>query len=324
MAVKIDPYTADSWFDTNSAPMVEGIQSFQYPLTIQNEEDRHTSYLVFYAVETGNLLNKDIDERSIASIQGRYEEKTKAVIQLYMPNMVENIQHTYQTDEGGFIKDFVTNTPELMNSPGMSDAMTIGGGLLSTIADKMIVKAAQVTGQYNAQITGNVLGGRSAQMYKNSAPRQQTFAFQLRPRNISELREVGQILKTFMIYSAATQKGAASFKDIETSMGYSVLEVPPLWFVEERINTMGGNSGIRHTPKFAMGPAAITNIRINKTPDQLYETFEGTAGDSVAIDLEITLTELRLVHSDYYRALTADLGSEKQDSGKFMFESFAA
>ncbi len=73
-----------------------------------------------------------------------------------------------------------------------------------------------------------------------------------------------------------------------------------------------------------MGPAAITNIRMNKTPDQLYETFDQTAGDPVAIDLEITLTELRPNYSDYYEKLTKGLGKPEHAShgGNAFFKSF--
>ena len=132
-----------------------------------------------------------------------------------------------------------------------------------------------------------------------------------------------------MIYSSAENRGAVSMKDLGiptdsqlgAGVGYTSLAVPPLWFIEERVNQEGTNK-IRFTPKFAMGPAGITNIRINKTPDQLYDTFASTAADSIAIDFEITVSELRPVYRDYWEQLTKGLGTP--DTGEFFFGSYGS
>ncbi|EHT4942425.1 Tail-tube assembly protein [Vibrio vulnificus] len=306
----------------------ESIVSLQYPLTIQGERDRHSSYLVFYAVQPDakGLSNKSLEARSQASVTGQYKEQTKAVIQLYMPNMVENVSHNYDSNDGGFIQDLMSNGL-ISGAPGIDRSLNVGA-IAKTVVDTVNVGLGTVAQRYNAQVTGKILGNRAAAMYKHTAPRQQTFMFQLRPRNLAELKEVGRIIRTFLINSSATLKGSVSFDeafntDVGGLAGYSgdahtVLEIPPLWFIEERINKQ--NTSVRYTPKFTFGPASITNIRINKTPDQVYETFNRTAGDPIAIDLEITLTELRPQFSSYYDLATRNLG--KPDSGDFFFNSF--
>ena len=310
---------------TNPGDSGGSIASYQYPLTIQNTA-AHSNYLVFYAVEaTGvGLSNNSLEARSQASVTGKFKENTIAVIQLYMPNMVENISHNYDENEGGFIQDLMMNMSKKPGNDKLSDA---AGSLATTVIDTIAVNAGKVGQAFNAQSSGKVLGGRTASMYKSSAPRSQNFMFQLRPRNLSELKQVGGILKTFMIHSAAKHDGSASFDalfgtDVASGgEGFSQLIVPPLWFAEERINKEATATSLRHTPKFAFGPAAITNVRMNKTPDQVYESFAGTAGDPIAIDLEITMTELRPQFKAYYENLTAGLG--KADSGDFFFGSFS-
>ncbi|MGL6228681.1 MAG: baseplate tail-tube junction protein [Culicoidibacterales bacterium] len=321
---------------TNKTNNQSGIRAFQYPLTINGAEDRHPNYLVFYAVKpksgaTG-LTSQDIDKRASASVNGKFNEETLCVIQMYMPNMVENISHSYDDNDGGFLQDLVQN---FNTNIGQGQGMLSAGGeaLIDTAVDKVTIEAKKLSQEYNAQITGNVLGSRSASMFKNTQLRQQNFIFQFRPRNLAELKQVGLIIKEFMVNSSATNLGQANVGhdiapgstniEVGGTIGtYNKIEVPPLWFVEERINRAGTNSANRYTPKFAMGPASITSVRINKTPDQTYDSFDRTAGDPIAIDLEITLQELRPVYSDYWKALTSNLGGA--DNGELFFGSYGS
>lgn len=317
----------------NASGKQKGISALQYPLTMKGSDNKHSSYLVFYAVKptTGGLSNNNINERSMNSVKGSFNEETLAVIQLYMPNMNENISHTYDSNDGGFMQDLLMNYANSgKSSDELMDKVTNAMAATATTAvQKLVVEAGGLTQRFNSQVTGNILGDRSAQMYKGTGVRQQNFMFQFRPRSMAELKEVGQIIKTFMVYSAAENRGAVSMKDLGiptdsqlgAGAGYTSLAVPPLWFIEERVNQEGTNK-IRFTPKFAMGPAGITNIRINKTPDQLYDTFASTAADSIAIDFEITVTELRPVYRDYWEQLTKGLGTP--DTGEFFFGSYGS
>lgn len=330
--VKVDTDTLTSETTPLELTITKGIQAYQYPLTVEGEAGRHSSYLVFYAVEalgTSDLMTQSIDKRSVGALSGDFKENetTLAVIQMYMPNMNENISHSYDTTGAGIVDDFMLNySKNKQPGDGLSVESALKAGL-DTAMDKINVGVEKLTQEYNQKASGKVLGSRSAQLYRTSQPRQQTFNFQLRPRNVSELKHVGNILRAFMIYSSASRAARNTLIDNQ-NQSYSALETPPLWFVEERFNQRTNDSGVnpvnRYTPKFAMGPAAITNIRMNKTPDQLYETFDQTAGDPIAIDLEITLTELRPNYSDYYEKLTKGLGKPEHAShgGNAFFSSF--
>ncbi|PML55306.1 baseplate tail-tube junction protein [Vibrio lentus] len=329
--VKADTDTLTSESTPLELTITKGIQAYQYPLTVEGETDRHSSYLVFYAVEalgTSDLMTQSIDKRSVGALSGEFKENetTLAVIQMYVPNMNESISHSYETTGTGIVDDFMMNYSK-NKQPGESlsieSALSAG---MDTAMDRINVGFEKLTQEYNQKSSGRVLGSRSAQLYKTSQPRQQTFNFQLRPRNVSELKHVGNILRTFMVYSSASRTTRNTLIDSK-NQSYSALETPPLWFIEERFNQRKGesvNAVNRYTPKFAMGPAAITNIRMNKTPDQLYETFDQTAGDPIAIDLEITLTELRPNYSDYYEKLAKGLGKPEHAShgGNAFFKSF--
>lgn len=324
---------------TNKTTNQSGIRAFQYPLTINGAEDRHPNYLIFYAVKpkssaTG-LTSQDIDKRALAAVSGKFNEETICVIQMYMPNMVENISHSYEDNDGGFLQDLVQNFNTNMNQ-GKGVVNSGASAVTDTVVDKVTVEAKKLSQDFNAQITGQVLGSRSASMFKNTQLRQQNFIFQFRPRNLAELKQVGLIIKEFMVNSSATNLGQANLSqtvipdnsvtgsvEVGGTIGtYNKIEVPPLWFVEERINRAGTNSANRYTPKFALGPASITNLRINKTPDQTYDSFDRTAGDPIAIDMEVTLQELRPVYSDYWKALTSNLGGA--DNGELFFGSYGS
>ncbi|OAJ92430.1 baseplate tail-tube junction protein [Vibrio bivalvicida] len=308
---------------TQSKIGTSNINTFQYPLTL---DTRHPTKLMFYAVESKNLLNASIDARANESVIGKFSEQTVAVIQTYMPSLNENISHGYNDSGGGFLNDLASNMPELAGETGFDKATELAGSILTTVMDKIKVAGAEAGGNFNAQKEGKILGGRSASMYSSTGLRTQVINLAFRPRNLSELKEVGKIISAFYIYSSSSVSHEVvelSVGDIDfdvTGNGFTALEVPPLWFLEERVNKIDGDSKLRHTPKFAMGPCAITNVRTNKTPEQISQTFANTAGDPIAIDLEITFKELRPVHSQYWKNLTKNLG--ELDSGEIAFGSF--
>ncbi|UYD60211.1 hypothetical protein OPFAMLBM_00190 [Aeromonas phage avDM12-TAAL] len=325
-----------------SSPSGEtGIQALQYPLAMKGEADRHKNYLCFYAVDAAaqGLSNADIQTRSLNSVSGKFNEKTIAVIQMYMPNLNQNIGHEYSDNDGGFLQDMMMNYAGSAGSGLIETGKDLGVAFAKTAIQQVTVNLGKATQQYNAQLSGKVLGSRSANMYKNTSLRSQTFLYNLRPKNLAELKEVGQIIRAFLIYSSASVTGTTSINEMVGSItggsnalgsigagggteSIQVLKVPPLWYLEERVNSQSASAEIRYTPKFAMGPCALTNIRITSTPEQIYNSFEGTAGDPIAIDLELTFTELRPVFKEYWESLTKNLGS--QDSGQFFFGSYAS
>lgn len=368
-----------SIFNPNALGTQSSISALQYPMSIKGSEDRHSSYLVFYAVKamvnktassnkspsaissqaygfntmstsanSASLSSQGVSHRQSRAMAGNFREQTLCAIQMYVPNMMESMNHNFDKQEGSFVQDMILS---------MRDALSSGKDLPGKFVDAATAATQQAVKQigisvggalqaYNPQITGVTLGDRGAQMYNGTSVRQQNFTYQFRPRSLAELKEVGKILYSFLKYSSATNIGSASLADVtrvggsstesvgvdkaadairelsSDTEGYSVIEVPPLWYIEERINKHAGNNP-RYTPKFAFGPAALTSVRINKTPEQIYETFSGTAGDSIAIDMDLTFTELRPIYSNYWDLLCGEGGSKlgEVDSGNFFFGS---
>lgn len=322
----------------NNPATGSAVEAYQYPLTINGASDRHPSYLVFYAVkqETNGMATNTygggaIEKRGLEAVKGNFKENTVAVIQMYIPNMMDTLSHTYDMTESSFAKDMFNVLGTAMNS---NASVTEKAGEAATgMKDVMVSHVSKAlgdkTGAFDAR-RGTVTANRNVQLYKSTGLRQCVFNFQLRPRNLAELKEVGRIINAFQVYSSATNTGAADLASVTATgmkgngdvsdTGWNVIEVPPTWYIEERINRQDNQYNVRNIPKFAMGPAAVTSVRINKTPDQLYETFANTAGDPVSIDLEITVQELRPVYSDYWKRIGKSLG--KTDSGDFFFGSF--
>lgn len=294
-----------------------GIIPIAYPSSL--DDSIHDSYLVFYAVRpvssSGGLSVSGIDSRQLDSVKGRFSEEMISVIQLYVPNMVETLNHSYDASEANLITDLknaiaphVAGAFEQIGNGDMGGAAgSVGDMARATagvgvgIADKI---KTQVTMESNTQTTGQILGERNIILFKGTTPRSQTFTFYLSPRNKDELVAIANIIKTFYINSSATV-----VKDYE-NISSVLYEVPPLWYVEERTKN---SSGPRFTPKFQMGPAAITSIRMNKTPEQVYQTLSGTAGDAKTIEFEITLSELRPTTSEYWKEAFKNLGKYTVD-----------
>lgn len=309
--------TATQQLLTGSAPK-GGIVPIAYPSSL--DSNIHDSYLVFYAVKpvnnSGGLLNvKGINSRQLDSVKGKFSEEMISVIQLYVPNMVETLNHSYDANEANFMQDLVNAIAPSV--PGAFNA--IGNGDMSGLADNGMNAAKGATGvisskvdeikkrallEANTQTTGNIMGDRNIVLFKGTSPRTQTFNFYLSPRNKEELVSIANIIKSFYINSSA--RVVQDFENISSVM----YEVPPLWYVEERTKN---NAGPRFTPKFQMGPAAITAIRMNKTPEQVYQTLSGTGGDAKTIEFEITLSELRPTTAEYWENAFKNLGKYTVD-----------
>lgn len=294
-----------------------GVVPVAYPSSL--DSNIHDSYLVFYAVEpvsTSNGLSvKGINSRQLDSVKGKFSEEMISVIQLYVPNMVETLNHSYDTNESSLLND-LTNaiapyTPGAINNAKSGDMSGLGSsvagmaqGIGGVVVSKTEEVATRMSLETNTQTSGQIMGDRNLILYKGTSPRTQTFTFYLTPRNKDELISIAKIIKSFYINSSA--RITADFENISSV----VYKVPPLWYVEERTKN---SAGPRFTPKFQMGPAAITSIRMNKTPEQIYQTISGTAGDAKTIEFEIQLTELRPTTAEYWENAFKNLGKYNVD-----------
>lgn len=289
-----------------------GIVPISYPSSIEGPQ--HDSHLIFYAVKpvssSGGLNVKGVSSRQLDSVKGKFAEELISVIQLYVPNMVETLNHSYESNEANFMKDLINSVAPYAanameniangNTDGLGDnAMGAAKGAGGVFASKVEELKTRAMMEANTATSGNIMGDRNIVLYKGTSPRTQTFTFYLTPRNKAELVAIANIIKSFYINSSARIK--QDFENISSIL----YEVPPLWFVEERTKS---SNGPRFTPKFQMGPAAITSIRMNKTPEQIYQTIAGTSGDAKTIEFEIQLSDLRPTTAEYWEAAFKNLG----------------
>lgn len=105
------------------------------------------------------------------------------------------------------------------------------------------------------------------------------------------------------IINGIGQKGAGEnqilAKGIEQLKDFSVIKVPPVWkiqtFTKQSQNLQSGNFQVNAgsiIPQQTFGPAVITNIRFNKTPNQMFQSFRAFPNDPVQVEVEITFREL--------------------------------
>lgn len=289
------------------------ITSLKYPLTVGSKErgtdsSRHASTLVFYAVRAGGMKQRNLNDRATNFSMRKFDaEETIAVVQLPMVNLNENIQNNIGSTDTDFMMELIGNmTSAFQSSSGgtIDKASAAAEAGFRTTESEIKANITKKMGAYNAEMGGNkVLGNRQAELFKGTALRTQTYLFPLRPRNLAELKEVGRIIATFQSLSVGEYQGETGTGGV--AGGFSVYKMPPLWYIEEKSSSTAN----RYTPKHAMGPCTIQSVRISKDPNQLIESFAGTAGDPVAIDLEVTVQEVVPVHKAFFDNINKSLGS---------------
>ncbi|AIA64959.1 putative baseplate tail tube cap [Cronobacter phage S13] len=300
-----------------------GVVPIAYPSSL--DSNIHDNYLVFYAVKPissgGNLTVRGVSDRALNSVKGKFSEEIISIIQLYMPNLTESLNHSYDSNESDFMQDVANAIAPVMresisnigNADGFVDKSgAIGGGVVNAgkavggvVMGKIDEYTQKAMMEGNTQTRGQVFGDKNVVLYKGTNTRQQTFTFYLSPRNRDELVSIANIIKSFYINSSPRVK--QDFDNISSI----IYEVPPIWYVEERTKN---SSGPRFTPKFQMGPAVITGIRMNKTPEQVYQTLTGTAGDAKTIEFEIQLSEMRPTTAEYWEEAFKNLGKYQVDT----------
>ena len=276
-------------------------KTYSYPLdlglpSVHGDNTPHSNYLILRSM---NISNTDRDSfikaRNKLSTNARTSKyKFQDTIQLYMPPLVENIQQDYDTSQQSLIGQFGVEMSKagITSIKDTADVAKKGGG---AVVGTMI---RGFLGHFNdsyQQQTGKIASAGVVGSYKGPSRRTQSLNFQFHPKSLPELQEVAAIIKILHLGALPTKQGLFADKEdkseVKTNIeqGLIVYGVPPLWFLEE-VTPL--KDTVRYTPRFVFGPAGITSIRMNKTPDQYWKTFQGTAGDSASIEIEIQFTEM--------------------------------
>ncbi|OBS98258.1 hypothetical protein A9259_07315 [Vibrio cyclitrophicus] len=228
-------------------------------------------------------------------------QELMATIALYAPNIVEEVSHEFDKTSTSVMSDFLADMAQVAGSDSVQQGVEKGkkaaktgvGATVAQIQRSFIQKSAAGQLKQDSKVLADNV---AVSAYKGTAQRSQTVVYIFNPKSLGELKEVGNIIKTFYKLSLPV-KGAidnvVGFEGNTAAMdGFkkyaTMLKTPPVWMIEE----VTDSSAPRYTPRFVFGPAGITNVKLNRTPDQYWRTFRETAGDSSGIELEITFTEL--------------------------------
>jgi len=273
----------------------------------------HPNFFMFRAYDMASTTKQHYtDMRSSFTSNQKEGEKASqipqelmATIALYAPNVVEEVSHEFDKTPTSVLSDFLANAASAAGADtiqegiaGAKKAAKSGAGSFISQVKRSIIQqnAAQQLEKSSTVVTDNV----TVSAYKGTAQRQQTLVYIFHPKSLDELKTVGEIIKTFyglslpvkgQIESELAVAGAENLGP-DFMAGYAkyatLLKTPPVWMIEE----VSDANASRWTPRFIFGPAGITSVKLNRTPDQYWRTFRGTAGDSAGIELEITFTEL--------------------------------
>lgn len=283
-------------------------RTFSYPLdlglpSIEGDFTAHSNYLILRSMNLHNS-NRDtfINTRNdLATNSGNAAYEFLSTIQLYMPALVENIQQEYDNSQQSLIGQFGVEMAE----NGVTSLKDAGNATKKAAGAVVGTAIRGFLGHFNdafQQQTGKIASAGIVGSYKGPTRRSQNLNFSFSPKSLPELKEVASIIKLLHLGALPSKQGLfdpsgknEAQQNIE--QGLITYGMPPLWYLEE-VSPLKNVE--RYTPRFVFGPAGISSIRMNKTPDQYWKTFQGTAGDSATIELELTFTEMFALDQETY------------------------
>ena len=299
----VDDVTTTQQSITTESTTNKTKNSYTYPASIDSTDSPHGSFLVMRSMNMSSTnKNKFFETRNRVSTNQAINYEILSTINIYMPAIVENITQNYEDAQQSLVGQFMNE---------VATGNISAGGLASKATGMAIGSAVRgFLGHFNdayQQQSGKIVSPNLVGSYKGPERRQQSLTFHFNPKNLAELKEVSSIIKELHLGSLPKRGGVPALLDapidsISSNAGASssgiregikqglmTYDIPPIWILEE---VKPNSDLIRYTPRFIFGPAGITSIRMNKTPDQYWKTFKDTAGDSASIVLEINFVEL--------------------------------
>ena len=318
--------------DNNNSNVVDFLS---FPSNLKHNTELYRNCLHFTCVDpivTGGVQSMATSYRegqlnysSNTSNTAKSSETHLLDIYLYKPAMQTKWSHNYEPVKNSIIDNIIKGivgatsaSPDGKESGGTSKTSDVGildkaagavDGLQSSIQGSAGKFIAETLSSSQQQTKGQAFITPSAAMYKGTSVRTQTFNFKFNPRNVKDLQEMAQIIYYFHYFSLPTFQAPDALNDTVDPTGNSYktqgsawYDVPKMWYIDEMFGSIESNQAKRYTPRFIFGPAAITNLEYNMTPDDFSKTLKGTAADPVAVDLSITFTELIPMDSEMYNA----------------------
>lgn len=243
---------------------------YKFPLTL--DDSQHLSRLVFNATDAIEGNEADGGRSKVFGNYKYLKYRTIGSVFLYMPEIETSYIQNFNDDGRGLLWQLNNAIQsnggygQLIGPGGEAALKTLGGEIANNVAPGVVKDFFRsVKNQHNsANFTGTQL-------------RRQKFSYELRPRNAAELQQVGGLIQFFKANSATTlQQG-------------DYMRVPSRWVIEEMVSS----TSARYLPPFRFGPAFLTEVTVDYTPDGSWKTFGN--GDPIAIKLDLEFIEITIV-----------------------------
>lgn len=288
----------------NSPNYRSGVVFTAYNLDSRTRDQMYAnrdSILKGSAKSIGNIFKNKINQTALANI---FLPPQKTVVE----------QHNFSYSEG---KDGWLTTLQQKGFGGV-----VGSSVYGIIED--------LTGGYMQETYGEAVDKRTKLMFNDAEPRQLIYLNTFTFRNINDLIAFAEIyfLFTYLAYPSLSNSGGkmgdkvreivnnmkskvddflgkgvgdnqAILNGLEAITDFQVIKVPPVWkiqtFTKHSTQLSAGNMKVNAgniLPSSTFGPAVITSIRFNKTPNSVFNTFRAFPNDPISVEMEITFKEL--------------------------------
>lgn len=281
----------------------DSILALQYPVSMcsTDEQWKGAPVLMFSIYEQRGAGFNELMKNQIMRYKTDHIDKTSAVIMLPMPTngLKDSISNNIGTGDNSFLQEaFAAGIGAGMGASGFVDTVKkTSKALYTTIKAEAIVNINKASGAYNTHrgASQTIAANRGNQGFGGTEPRSFTFNWRFVAKNLIELKAIGNIIQVLREASVGDPMGSAN--------GYIISKAPPLMSVQEKILGEGELSKIRYTPRFGTGDCQISNFTVNTGTDGIYATIDGTAGDPVVFDIELTIKELLQPTAEMFRDL---------------------
>lgn len=239
--------------------------------------------------------------------------KTDSIINIYIPPITESLSQSYDTEKFSMLGKLVKNAID--NGTSMEGLKKTAAQSAGALVGSLTRSAYGAFNDSYEQQQGRVVSNNTIGVFKYPNRRSQTLNFRFAPESLNELKEVANIIKACYLGALPTRYGGdnsgigdSAIDYINSSSGTTVstseeteglvtYEIPDVWVIEEISNS----SYDRYTPPFVFGPAGLSNISLNRTPNQYWQAFRETAGDPPVIELSLTFVELFAIDKVVYK-----------------------
>lgn len=281
----------------------DSILALQYPVSMCSTDEQWLGapVLMFSIYRQHGAGYNKLKSDQVEMAKAGHVDKTSAVIMLPMPSngLKDSISNNIGTGDNSFLQEaFAAGMGAAMGASGFVDTIKkTSKALYTTVKTEAVVNINKAGGAYNTHrgASQTIAANRGNHGYTGTEPRSFTFNWRFVAKNLTELKAIGNIIQVLREASVGDPKGDPN--------GYLVSQAPPLVSVQEKILGEGELSKIRYTPRFGTGDCQISNFSVNTGSDGLYATIDGTAGDPVVFDIELSIKELLQPTAEMFREL---------------------